>query len=63
MFVCWKKSRVVREYEDQDDWSDYEESEGIRVHLPDIDNESNDSEILPRKRKRAFHAQFFIVKS
>ena len=32
------------------------------VHLPDTDNESNDSEILPKKRKRAFHAQFFIIK-
>lgn len=41
------------EYEGQGHWSDYEESEEISVHLPDTDNESNDSEILPRKRKRA----------
>ena len=41
------------EYEGQNHWSDYEESEKISVHLPDTDNESNDSEILPRKRKCA----------
>ena len=40
-------------YEDQDDWSDYEESEEISVRLSDTDNENNGSEILARKRKRA----------
>ena len=35
------------------DENDYEESKEICLHLPDTDNESNDSEILPRKRKRA----------
>ena len=39
------------ENEDQGDWSDYELSEGISVP------------ILPRKRKCAFHVQFFITKS
>ncbi|GBM70987.1 hypothetical protein AVEN_163709-1 [Araneus ventricosus] len=34
------------DYEDQGDWRDC-------IHLPDTDNETNDSEILPRKRKRA----------
>ena len=51
------------EYKDQGDWSVYEESEEISVHLPNTENESNDSEILPRKRKRAFHAQFFIIRT
>ena len=41
------------EYEYQDDWSDYEESEEISVDLPHNVNESNESEILSRKRKRA----------
>ncbi|GBM87579.1 hypothetical protein AVEN_246352-1 [Araneus ventricosus] len=41
------------DYEDQSDWKDSEESEEISIHLPDTDNETNDSEILPRKRKSA----------
>ena len=50
-------------YEEQGDWNAYEESEEISLHLPDTDNESNDSEILPRRRKHAFRKQFFIIKS
>ena len=49
--------------EDLGDWNDYEQSEEICIHLPDAVNESDDSEILPRKRKCAFHAQVFIIKS
>ena len=46
------------EYENQGDWSDYDESKEITVHLPDTDNnESNDSKCC------AFHAQSFIIKS
>ena len=48
------------EYVDQGDRSDYKELEEISVHLLDTDNETSDSEILPMKRKRAFHLQFFI---
>ena len=48
------------EYKGQADWKDYAESEEISVHLAATDNESNDGEILPRKRKRKFNAQFFI---
>ena len=51
------------EQEDQGDWSDCEKSEQISLHLSDTDNESNDFEILPRKRKCAFHEQFLIIKS
>ena len=42
------------EYEGQGDCNDYEESEELNVHLLETDtrNESNDSEILPRKQKR-----------
>ncbi|GBM26700.1 hypothetical protein AVEN_124992-1 [Araneus ventricosus] len=39
--------------EDQGYWRDSAESEEIRIHLPDTDNETNDGEILPRRRKRA----------
>ena len=41
------------DYEYQDDWCDFEESDEISIHLPNIDNKSNDYEILPRKEKRA----------
>ena len=51
------------EYKDQSDWSDYEESEEVSVPLSDTHNESNNSEILPRKRKQAFHAYFIIIRS
>ena len=50
-------------YEDQGDWSDSEESKEISLHLPVTDNESNDCEKLPKKRKRTFYTQFFIIKS
>ena len=33
------------------------------INVADTDNERNESEMLPRKRKRLFHAQFFIIKS
>ncbi|GBN65661.1 hypothetical protein AVEN_177884-1 [Araneus ventricosus] len=39
------------DYEDQGDWRDSEELEEISIHLPDTDNETNDSEILPRNQK------------
>ena len=47
--------------EDQGKWGDYQVSEEISVHLPDIDNESNDNEILPRNQKRAFIYSFSLL--
>ena len=73
-----KYNKSNTKYEEQGDWSDYEESEQVSVRLLDTDNESNDSEILSKKRKRVrrlinddseplikwlFYAQFFIIKS
>ena len=55
--------KISTGYEDQGDWSVYKESEEISVHLPNNDNESSGSEILPRKRKCKFPAHFFIIKS
>ncbi|GFT02245.1 hypothetical protein NPIL_491711 [Nephila pilipes] len=43
--------RSSPDYEGLGSWSDYEESEEISIHL--LDNESDDSEILLRRRKRA----------
>ena len=38
---------------EDNDWSDYEELKEISIDLPNTDNESSASEVLPRKRKRA----------
>ena len=38
-------------YEGQGDWSDYEESDEVIIHLCDSHNESNESRMLPKKRK------------
>ncbi|GBN08741.1 hypothetical protein AVEN_64895-1 [Araneus ventricosus] len=38
------------DYEDQGDWRDSEVSDEISIHLSDTDNETNDSEILPRRK-------------
>ena len=55
--VLYNKNTIIdkssADYESQGDCSDYKESEEISTHLPDFDNENNDSEILPRKRKHA----------
>lgn len=40
------------DFEEQDDWNNYKESEKIDIYLSDTNNESDDSEILPRRRKR-----------
>ena len=44
------------EYEDQGDWSDYEESEEISVYT---DTETNASEILPRNAKTCVSCTVF----
>ena len=41
------------DYDIQGDWRDFEEPVEISIHLLDTDNESNNSEILPRKSKCA----------
>lgn len=40
------------DYEDQGDWSDYEKSEEINIHLLDTNNENNISKILFFTKKK-----------
>lgn len=35
---------------DQGDWSNYEESEDLSIHLLDSDNKTNDSELLQSRK-------------
>ena len=44
-----KNQKIIK----NQNWRDYKEPEEISIRLLDTDNERNDSEIFPRKRKHA----------